>query len=216
MPAEPYAMAIHSPTPRNKKENNMGTLVTGEKNETNKNNDDFAPPTAETTRMTESLYDGNTTHGRGDANNFYGHASLVSAIDRRGAELWEKTGTDKSARERVRESFVGIANTTGLPEGLVGTVAEGHIDNLLSKARPSEDADAAQALDEQIARWSIESRALLTSTYGAKDGEAMLARTQKFVRSHPALAKVLQERGLGSRPDIVAGIAAHVFSTGYR
>jgi hypothetical protein len=36
------------------------------------------------------------------------------------------------------------------------------------------------------------------------------------VRATPALAKILRERRLGSRPDIVEGIAGHVFSRGWR
>jgi hypothetical protein len=70
--------------------------------------------------------------------------------------------------------------------------------------------------DQQIVAANAELRQKFQRQYGAKDGEQLLERTARFVRTHPALAKTLQPRGLGSRIDIVELIAAHVFSTGFR
>jgi hypothetical protein len=50
----------------------------------------------------------------------------------------------------------------------------------------------------------------------AQDAEDLLARTNRFVKRHPKLAERLGERGLGSRPDIVRDLVAHVFSTSWR
>src|SRR5207245_1679518 len=126
-------------------------------------------------------------------------------------------GTDTAAQLQLHGTFVEIANDTSLPDGLLAVIADRYIDGLLAAKRVSQDPDAdAQAVDQQAADWSAETRAALRATYGAKNGEQLLERAQKFVRAHPALAKVLQQRGLGSRPDVVAGIAAHVHSTGYR
>ena len=47
-------------------------------------------------------------------------------------------------------------------------------------------------------------------------GEELLHRTQRFIKQFPRLVERLTERGLGSRPDIVAAVAAHVHSTGWR
>lgn len=165
-----------------------------------------------------TLYDGNAALPPAPANaaDFYGYSAVANAIDRRGPELWEQSGATAAERQQVRDAFIGIARTTALPEPLVATLAESHINNLLADARPVKNADAAQVLDQQIAGWNTEARAALRDTFGPNDVEQLLDRTRRFVRAHPALAKVLQQRGLGSRPDIVQGIAAHVFSTGWR
>ena len=52
--------------------------------------------------------------------------------------------------------------------------------------------------------------------YGPQRGEELLYRTQRFIKQFPGLVERLKERGLGSRPDIVAAVAAHVHSTGWR
>jgi hypothetical protein len=86
----------------------------------------------------------------------------------------------------------------------------------LTAARSTDAADVTtQALADQIVKWNTESRAALRATYGAKDGEALLLRVERFVRERPALSKMLGQHGLGSQPDIIAGLAAHVRSTGY-
>jgi hypothetical protein len=51
---------------------------------------------------------------------------------------------------------------------------------------------------------------------GQKEAEDLLDRTQRFVRSHPALAAILKSNAIGSRPDIVEAIASVVHSTGWR
>lgn len=67
----------------------------------------------------------------------------------------------------------------------------------------------------QLQTWTTESRKALLATYGA-DYDAVLARVQKFARSHPTLATTLGKPGVGSRPDIVMRMAEHVMVTGYR
>jgi len=56
----------------------------------------------------------------------------------------------------------------------------------------------------------------LRDTYGAKDGEAMFDRVRRYAVAHLPLHKVLREHGLGSRPELMADIAAHVFRTGWK
>ena len=68
--------------------------------------------------------------------------------------------------------------------------------------------------EQRLHRETIEARQRLIDVYGKADGPKMLARTQKFVRDTPALAKLLREHGLGSNPAIVEKIASFVFSNG--
>lgn len=147
---------------------------------------------------------------------FYSRSWITDPIERRGADLWAARGDGAAALAQTKSLFVDIAKRTQLPEGLVVRLAEAHIDGELGDVRVVDDPDAAVIAEERrVAEWTAESRAALRETYG-KDGEQMLQRVQKFVRSHPPLAKVLRARGLGSRPDVVRDIAAFVFSTGYR
>jgi hypothetical protein len=172
-------------------------------------NDGFAfSPTPETTRIADALYDGNkAVSDQGD------FPTLTSAIDRRLPELFVRAGVNAAAQQQLRATFVDIAARTQLPDVLVERIADSHITDLLAAARVVDDPDAADgALDQQIAQWNTTSR----EEFPGPEGAALLARTQKFVRAHPALAKILQTRGLGSRPDIVKAISEHVFSTGYR
>jgi hypothetical protein len=149
------------------------------------------------------------------ARDFYGDSYIASVVDRRAAELWEVTGATEAQRREIRDTFIEIGES-GLPEGVVAILAEHYIDRELAAARQEDPDAAADALDKEIDLRNEELRNNLRLRYGAKDGEQLLERAQRFVRAHPKLAKVLQEHGLGSRPDIVEGIVAHVFSTGWR
>lgn len=148
----------------------------------------------------------------------YGFGHLTQTIDSRASELWTQTGASENERAELRRTFVDIARS-GVPEGILTKVAARHIDGELAAAqyRTEEDEKAGEeALTRQIADWNVRVRNNLISTYGsAEDAEALLARAAKFVRSRPALAKILGAHGLGSMPDIAEQIVAHVFSTGY-
>jgi hypothetical protein len=128
------------------------------------------------------------------------------------------TGAPEATQKQTREMFLDIARRTGLPEPLVATLAEHTIDHQLAEARPGNDAEATdEARAAQIADWNTETRDALRATYGgAKEADALLARAQRFVKAHPALDQVLGKGGLGSRPDVVQAIVAHVFSNGIR
>lgn len=68
--------------------------------------------------------------------------------------------------------------------------------------------------DAAIERGNREVRAMLTGKY-QKEAEAVLGRVQRFVKSNPALAEVMQ-RGAGSRVDVIELLAEHIESAGYR
>jgi hypothetical protein len=147
----------------------------------------------------------------------YGHSALLGVIDSKAKDLWNEAGADTAARQQERDLWLGLANATNLPEGVLMRIAEGSINNRLAKSRVVEDEDAAEvALDRQIVAWNKETRDQLSQTYGAEQGEQLLKRAARFVAKHPKLAERMRERGLGSRPDIVLGIIEHIFETGWR
>lgn len=169
-------------------------------------------------RQLATLYDGNKAAKPlpVDAGEFYGHPALAGEIDRRKSELWDQTGTGEADHAALRRQFLGIAKQTGLPEGALTRIAAGHIDGLLAEARVPDDVDADEvAADQRVVADTNTTREELTTLYGQKDAEDLIRRTQRFVRMHPSLQKVLQRNGLGSRPAIVRDLVAHVFSTGY-
>jgi len=154
-----------------------------------------------------------------DPGEMYGYDIAQAVITRRGDELYTHTGLDEAARKALGDTHIAIRRATGLPEGIREAIAEAHVDALLADTRAVSDTEAdadETTVAKRIADGNAEVREDFIARYGKKDGPALLDRTAAFVRSHPALATILQQRGLGSRPDIVKGIAAHVFSTGWR
>jgi hypothetical protein len=189
--------------------------------------DGFASkPTVDEQKALARLYNGNSVQPAPAAGNpaapdladrMYGPSLLTGTIDRRGAELWAKNAMPPAQQRALRDTFVGIAQRTGLPEPVLLHIANGHIDNLLAEMRVEPDPDAAQlALHTRIEALNTELRQDFRLRYGATAAEALLNRTQRFVRAHPDLARILQQRGLGSKREIVEGIAAHVFSSGWQ
>jgi hypothetical protein len=169
--------------------------------------DDFAALPAETQEALDTLYDGNASQAP--------VGIIRGAIDQRKDELYE-AGVPVEPKA-LGDLFTGIARESGLPDGLLMQIADFHITNLLADAAVVDDPDAeATEIAKRNDEWAREARAQLKNTYGEKDVKDIEARTRKFVNANPALKKVLQQRGLGSRPDIVTAIASHVFSSGYR
>ena len=185
----------------------------------------FAKPTPDQEAVTDVLYDNTERHPLAPANpaspepaeRFYGHSQLAQTIDQRGKELWAETGASLAQQKELRNTFVNIARG-GVPEAITALVAAYHLDALLADARLNDDPEGdALKLDKQVLAWSAESREFFAARYGSqKDGEAMLGRVQRYVRAHPAFAKIVQQHGIGSRPDVVEAIADFVFSTGWR
>jgi len=142
----------------------------------------------------------------------FGGTHVRQEIEKRSDDLFDALGTSKEQHAKIRNEFVEIENATGLAPGVVARIANSFIDGEIARARADDkdayDAEASKGLD----RANEKLRHALRATYG-EDAEDLLERTQRFVRAHPKLAKVLQSHGLGSRRDIVEGIAAHVQST---
>ena len=174
--------------------------------------DDFAPVPADTQRALDKLYDGNAAQPP------HSYSPAIEVIDRRDRELFSEAGLDATQRAQLRQTYTEIGRI-GLPDGVVAQIANADMDTRVAATRVKSDADAdaaALAQDQQIQANNAELREKFVAQYGAKDGEQLLERTQRFVRSHPKLAAILKENGIGSRIDIVEGIAAHVFSNGIR
>lgn len=183
---------------------------------TPKQKDDFAPLTAEEQRTVDAIYDGNAAKVLPSrSGQFYSFSPAASVIENRSSELWKDAGMDSAAVRQLSETVRALENL--VPETLAAVIAERHVDGLLAAARVSDDPDADErALDKRIAEWNGQVREQLAATYGAHEAEHLLDRTVRFVRQQPALAKLLQQHGNGSRPEIVLPLAQHVFSTGWR
>lgn len=138
------------------------------------------------------------------------HASFsVQHAQKRLAEVYEQTG-QRPDPERYR-SF------DDLPPRAAQYLIDGDLDNMLATARVSEDPEGDElALARRIEADSQESRSRIIARYGLKQGVELLERTQRWARTQPALAHILQQRGLGSRPELVEALVAHVFSNGIR
>jgi hypothetical protein len=142
--------------------------------------------------------------------------SLRQHAETRDAELFTKLGMGDGERQRLADTAVTATRSSGLPELLTIKLLDAHIDARLEEARPVDDAAGAeQALGARILANNTESLARLVTTYGnAKEAESVLKRVERFVKASPALAELLASGDVGSRPDIVTAIAAHVWSNG--
>jgi hypothetical protein len=160
-------------------------------------------------QVVEALYDGNAAQPLPiRPGEFYASFAAPQA-QHRSAAVFEQTGEHLDVdRYRVLDE---------LPAGLVVSLVTGDINNTLADARVPDDAEAeAIALDQRIAADTAESRRRIVAQYGPKNGPQLIERTQRWVRTQPALAQMLQRGGLGSKPDIVEALVAHVFSNGIR
>ena len=179
--------------------------------------DDFnSKPEAEKERSRAKLYDGNQAEPRTPAaakTVLHTHSVAESAARQHDTDLMHQLGMNAPAREAIYRDARDLEKV--VPSELAATVIIGHIDNLRAVARISDDPDVDDvALAQRVKRDEVESRELITSQYGKRDGEELLRRAKAWTLTQPALAKMLRERGLGSRPDIVQQIVAHVFSNG--
>jgi hypothetical protein len=164
------------------------------------------------------LYDGsNATPLPERKGEFYAYDHAEETVKQRGNELFTQKGMTAAETQQLGETFRGIRKATGLPDGLVATIADAHVSALLADEGIPDDPDIdLTERAQRVAADTVEARERLVGLYGPKDGPALLKRTEAYVRAHPALAKILREHGLGSRPDIVEGIADHVRITGWR
>lgn len=185
--------------------------------------DDFANKlTADEQKALKTHYDGNAAQplsSSGAPGEFYSHSVPVALFDQREPELATVVGMPRAERQQLRSTIASIARDTQLPDVAVAKVVDALIDTRVAGTRVLTDAEAEAdevARLQQIQKNNEELREQFAKHYGAKDGEQLLERTQRFVRSHPKLAAILKENGIGSRPEIVEAIAAHVFSNGIR
>ena len=135
------------------------------------------------------------------------HAAQVAG--RYSAEFYEKTGEQLPIDDyRVLDNY-----SLRLTEQVIAAdVARRYADREMFADPDQEVADLSNRIDAD----SQESRSRIIARYGLKHGAELLERTQRWVRTQPALARMLQQRGLGSKPEIVEKLVAHVFSNGIR
>ena len=127
------------------------------------------------------------------------------------ARFYEQTG------EHLDVDHYRVLDDVGLDAGLEAALVTADVDNLLAEARVPEDAAAEESAWEQRAAADMaETRRRAVAQYGPTDGPDPIDRTIRWVRTQPALAEMLRQRGLGARPDIAEQLIHHVFHHGIR
>ena len=179
-----------------------GTLVTGL--DLNAPARQTATPTARSGQASDSTA----------ASVMFGPVDVEAAVDTRDADLYDTLGATEKQRTEIKDTFVGIAKGSGLLQGLVASITAAYLDAELAAARATDRKAHAEQVESQAVKDSRAARAGLRLRYGATEAEAVLTRTERFVSAHPALSKALGAHGLGSRPEIIAAIAHHVYKNG--
>ena len=151
------------------------------------------------------------------AETMYGDSHITHAAETRGVELFETLGTDQAGRDALKRDFAAIQKETGLPDGTVVRLLDLYADGEVAAGR-AEDPDArAGELAAEILDNNETLRTELAKRLGGPgEAEQLLARAQRFIARSPKLQKVLEQHGLGSRPEIVEAILNHVQSSGWR
>lgn len=182
----------------------MGYLRTDEKPTAPTTEGDFAPLPPEVQKKLDTLYDGNAAAA---TMGHVFHENLTKLGDRTGLTLEEQAAEYRDFR--VMSGAADLQETAALAE-LLHTE---WTDARLAQARPGGD-DAE--LEARVAADVEASRVWLREEYGAKDGEALLARVHKFAHQHPKLLAILETRGIGSKPKVVEALVEHVRRINFR
>ena len=154
-----------------------------------------------------------------DLQKLYTYRPAVAQIERRGPELFERLHMSTAERTRLAEDFRGLEESTGLRDDVVLRLADRHIDSLLQGAQPrtAAETEARQVAQQQrLAEAAAEVRSQVRRHYGDQDAEGLLARVEKFAKAHPDLHELLQDPVVQGDQELMAGLVAHVFSSGYR
>lgn len=172
-------------------------------------------PMTERERMAEKIY-GGAKDGPDllkVPGQLYGFAMLEAEIAKHERGFFTVFG-EKAAEKARHYRTRGMAIAKATNEGLATRVASRLIAAEIAAARhPEGDVTERDAAERRNAEEALRR---LQAAYGDKDAPEMLARTQKFVRSTPALAEAMGSHDLGSDPELVEGLAEFVFSQGYR
>jgi hypothetical protein len=150
------------------------------------------------------------------AGKFHTWTPAGAAVDGRSEELYTRAGMNPAAVQEQRDTFAAIEKETGLPDVFVGTLASATMDAILASTHIPDDADADDvALIKQIEDGNRESRERLATLYGKAEAADLTARTHRFVKSNPKLARIFKDYNLGSRPDVVMPLVDFVRRTGW-
>jgi hypothetical protein len=150
------------------------------------------------------------------AETLFGGTYLAAQIDHRDEDMFSSLGWAEPERASFKQDFLDLRKATGLPEPVVVLLANKFIDGKIAQVRAADPAKHQAEINQRVDESIVQLRANLRTKHGAKQGEALLARTLKFARSNPHLAEVLQAFNLGADPDVVEAIVDHVSRSGYR
>jgi hypothetical protein len=152
----------------------------------------------------------------GAAETIYGNSFLAAQIDRRQNDLFDGAGWTQDEFASFKRDALDVQRSTGLDEQTSAMIARKFVDGLLAARRTPDPAKHAAETDQASDANNAQIRSTLRLRYGARQAEDLLARSQKFARSHPALSETLKAFGVGSDPEVVLAVADHVRRTNYR
>lgn len=170
--------------------------------------DEFAPDTPEQTRIANALFKPASTQTA----LYPSSIALQSTFQAERDTLRDAMGLSETQLQTREDRFTTTLDQAGLDPYLVGRSLYGLLSTADIAAARNEDPPDA----EQVQAWTEESRRAVRGQYGDEEGHALIERAVKFVKQHPQLAALLQRDGLGSRPDVVQAIVAHVRDKNFR
>jgi hypothetical protein len=188
----------------------MGNLIEGLNTDSTSADGFRMKPTADEQAALDLVYDGPKALPA-DPGSLYSTAGyLRHTFDTNFRELSDAGVLTPGQQAAERTDYSALIRGTGLDPLHVGRP----LHDLWTAARLAEARGEPGPSDAQVQTWNEQNLADLRIRYGAAAGDQLLERTRTWVRREPALAKVLKQHGLGSRPDIVEKLVAHVFSNG--
>jgi hypothetical protein len=125
-------------------------------------------------------------------------------------DLLTVLGYDGAQRAQRAQEFTAMVRDTGMAghHTIASLLYNAGVDAEIAAARGTEEPD-----DHRL---SEHARTVLADKYGLVEAEALLARAVKFGGSHPTLKKLLNTRGIGSRPDVVEALVDFVRTKNFR
>ena len=170
------------------------------------------PPPIAGERIAAKLYDAPKPVSVGPGE-FYGYSLALDPWDRKAQELQDH-GVSAAILGSDRDALLKAARA-GVPQTILSVIADVLADTRIAETRPVLDPIAADhERNRRTADWGREAREALRATYGG-DVDDLLARTNRYAQAF-GLSRMLNDTGLGSRPDVVQELVHHVFITGYR
>lgn len=141
---------------------------------------------------------------------------LAGEIERRAPTLYDTIGWTKAEVDDFRTDMQALQTQTGLDDGAMTRIAHAFLDGKTAATRATDRAAFTAERERQAQEQAQALRAELRLRHGQAGAEALLARTEGFVKQHAALRETLASFGLWGDPEIAEAILHHVHTQGIR